>query len=190
MRKVVKCAGFVFLLVSSILDSTAQSLEVKGGLNFATVTGFRDNAFFPAFYVGLAHSIPLSKHVNFQPEIFYSLQGTNRGSSSYRYHYIQMPLYFDFRIGEKGGLVWGPQIGVLARANVRDERNEISSVLPIMKVFDLSIGGGPYVKIGDKLKVDARISFGVPEISTANESIRNLVVQFGVAYAIKKPADE
>lgn len=190
MSKLLKAACVVSLVVWWVTDSTAQSLAVKGGLNYATLTGPGNNSFRPGFYFGLSHDISLSKHVSFQPEILYSLQGTYREPTRYYYHYVQLPLYFDFKIGEKGGLLWGPQIGVLARANTRDTRNEGLSILPMMKPFDISIGGGPYAKISDRVKAELRISFGVVEISRENESIRNLLIQVGASWAINKRDDE
>jgi hypothetical protein len=190
MSKLLKAACAVSLAVWLMTDSTAQTLEVKGGLNMTTLTGNADNSFRPGLYFGFAHEIPLSRYVSLQPEILYSLQGTYREPAHYWYHYIQVPLYFNFKIAQRAGILWGPQVGLLARANVKRRDYETWSMLPLMKPFDLSIGGGPYARIGDRLKAELRIAVGVAEISRENESLRNFVIQGGVSWALNKPSDE
>jgi hypothetical protein len=190
MNKLLKTScGVVILALWLIADLNAQTLQVKGGLNYATVTGHSAYSIKPAWYFGVAKDIRISKHISFQPEVLYSLQGAERESARYLYHYIQMPLYFNFAIGERAGILWGPQVGILTRANV-NTRGERWSLLPLMKPFDISIGGGPYVKINDRLKAELRLAVGLSEISKEDERLRNMVIQAGLSWAITKPIGE
>jgi hypothetical protein len=195
MIKLLRTSCALLLAMWWATDSNAQSLQIKGGLNYATVTGDTDYKFAPRFYIGVAKDIRLSNYVSFQPELFYSLQGTRTGDSpglglDYYYHYIQMPLYFNFSIGKKAGLLWGPQIGLLSRANLKTSRGDKFVTTPFMNPFEIQVGGGPYVKVNERLKIELRIAIGITRIDRDDDRLRNFVLQTGVAWQINKPVKE
>lgn len=176
------------------MSSNAQSLQVKGGFNYATVTGDSDYRFATGFYFGVGKDLRLSKYVSFQPELIYSLQGAKTGTNlrpwRYYYHYIQMPLYFNFSVGKKIGLLWGPTIGLLSRAKVHTDQGDEFVITPFMNPFEIQIGGGPYFNVNDRLKIELRIAIGVTRIDRDDDRLRNFGLQPGLVWMITKPPSE
>ena len=184
------CILFITLLCFSASNAqSVRSLQLKAGLNKTMITGGSTGKFVMGFYIGVAKEIPLSKHVSFQPEIFYSLQGNDSHSDIYRYHYVQMPLYLNFHIGRRGGIALGPQIGLLSRAKLVTSRDQTYIVTPFMNLFDLQLGGGPYLTFG-RLKADVRITMGMTPVDREDDQLRSLGFQAGVSWSITKPVDE
>lgn len=181
----------VFVLIGvGVGSAAAQSIDIRAGVNYTTTTGYRAFSFQPAYYFGVGKDIPISKYVSFRPELYYSLQGARRGTSRLQLHYIQMPLYFNFAIGEKIGIMWGPQVGILTRARYKNDRGETYAVLSAMDNFDLLVGGGPTYKISEGVKLELRLNVGTTRFDHNAEGLRNFVVQGGVVWSLNKPDSE
>lgn len=183
------CVVFLWLTGPGLTLALAQSVDVRAGINMATVTGEPRYTFMPAYYLGLAKDLSISKHVSFRPEVYYSLQGAHRDEERLWLHYVQMPLFFNFDVSEKVGIAWGPQIGLMTRANLRNDARETYPALVVMNKFEVEVGGGPYYKINERLRVELRVLIGVTEYHH-DDGLRNLVLQGGVAWSINKLPSE
>lgn len=180
----------VVILIGGIGTLAAQSVDVMGGLNLATITGEPGHSIRKGYYLGVGKSMSLSKFISFRPEIYYSLQGAEgQRNTRVTFHYMQMPLYFDFAFGS-AGVALGPQIAILAGAKYKDVSGETFPILPITNKSDVLVGGGPYYRITNQLKVDVRVAFGITSFDTYDEGLHNRIIQAGVSWSINKSATE
>lgn len=192
MNRIVRffvCAAFAGVL--SIGFAPAQLL-VKGGPGICNVIGDDapdDKSFFLGFYLGVARDFQLSKKVQFQPAMIYSLQGYHWGNSSVdRFHYLQMPLNFKFGIGKQGGIMVGPQFGVLTKASAEIAGSKFN-ITSAIKTLTVSFGAGPYVRAGDRVTLEARAVIDLSNFDRAGSYIQLFVVQAGVSVLINKPVE-
>jgi hypothetical protein len=189
--RVFSILGFLFL--SELLQ--AQSTWIKGGVNYSTVTDFSGksgNELQVGLNCGLAKDIVVSKTVNFQSGIFYSLQGNQTAVSRIRYHYLQIPLHVDFHVEPgKFGFLVGPQFSVLSRATMNFDDGPMGSVLPLARAFDLSLAAGPYFELTDKLRLEFRTMVGLTNIAIdPDDKAVHLVFQACLAWSIKSTQTE
>ncbi|HZY82313.1 MAG TPA: porin family protein [Cyclobacteriaceae bacterium] len=181
----------VFILTVCAATSFAQSVDVMGGFNAATITGEPGHSMRLGYYVGVGKDISISKQLSFRPEVYYSKEGAESdGTRRLTFHYVQMPLFFNYTFG-KVGIAFGPQVGMLIGANYKTERGDRLPILPVMNKFDVAVGGGPYYKITEQLKVEVRAVFSITQFNTEEEeTLRNRVIQAGVSWTITNPGSK
>ena len=128
MKKVILSSIFglmTILGVNAQADSELVQVGVKGGLNFANVTG--DDVNSPnsrtSFNAGFVAEIPFTERFSLQPEVLYSGQGfdidqsnqdnflDNDGNTEYQLDYIQVPVLAKIYLVEGLSVQAGPQIG-------------------------------------------------------------------------------
>jgi hypothetical protein len=86
---------------------------------------------------GLAH-IHLNRHFALQPELVYSSQGAEYGSSSKtKLNYINVPVLGQYMFGNGLRLQTGPQVGFLTTAKSKDASEE-TSIQNFLKDADFS----------------------------------------------------
>lgn len=145
MKPQMKITTFLILTAFS-LSSFAQEVKwgVKAGANLLALSNvefchkgypsyvtIKRNGMAAGYHVGLFRNVTLGKHLHFQPEILFSMQGgkqqgydyPNGGKGSgllagpnliYRLGYIQVPLLFEI----KPVANWGILVGAQASLNV------------------------------------------------------------------------
>lgn len=185
--------ALVALLAPSL--STAQSFRVKGGANFGSVIGEDapdDKSLFVGFYLGIAKDFQLSKKIQFQPGMVYSLQGYRWGGNiSNRFHFVQMPLNFMFNIGENGGIMAGPQLCVLTRAVSRNVDTDGKYIMtPLIRNVTVALGAGPYIHINDRATLELRAVVDLSKFDGAESLMNLLCVQAGLSFSFNKPETE
>jgi hypothetical protein len=171
----------------------AQSIQVRAGASYTTLFGTTgiDYTFRPAFYFGIQKDLKLSDRVAFQPGIHYSLQGGNAGGLRVALHYIQVPMNFNFRFGEKGGFTAGPQVGVLTSAKGKTKSGGKHELGTGLNVIAAGLTAGPYVKVTPRLLVDLRLFMDLMDVDPSSVySVNNFVIQCGVTWSLHKPMDE
>jgi hypothetical protein len=191
------CFALVMGLFCSVSQVNAQHVEfgLKGGLNVSNIhssPGTEDyNARASVYAGGLAH-IHLSEHIAIQPELVYSSQGTKSTLADVNYtlrlNYINIPVLFQYMVGDGFRLQTGPQLGLLAGAKVnsggttKDVKGDYTT-----GDFSWAVGASYLTPMG--LGFDARFNFGLSNINntSTNAGFYNRVFQLGLFYQFKHP---
>lgn len=133
---------------------------------------------------GLAH-IHLNRHFALQPELVYSSQGAEYGSSSKtKLNYINVPVLGQYMFGNGLRLQTGPQVGFLTTAKSKDASEETSIQNSLKDAdFSWSFGAGYLSKQG--LGIDVRYNLGITDISKNTVDMKNRVWQVGLFYQLR-----
>lgn len=115
------------------------------------------------------------------PELIYSSQGASAGTTSVNYNYINLPVMFNFHTSEKFFLQAGPQLGILASADVSSGTSSVSVKDQLKDVdFALCLGLGAEFS---QVIVNARYNIGLSSTSKSTTgSFPNSVIQFSVGF--------
>ena len=177
----------LLLAVVTVLGFTnvnAQEIKfgVKGGLNFATISG--DNTkgidLVTSFNFGVVSEIPLSDKFSFQPEIMYSGQGYGFNDNTIALSYLNVPLMGKYYVTKGLSLEAGPQIGFLLAA-----KNEKTDVKDSFNTVDFGVNFGVGYKLENGLNFGVRYNLGLTDINNVDNSSfknKNGVFQVSVGY--------
>jgi hypothetical protein len=166
------------------LSKSDISFGLKGGLNFALITGDDTDNFDgrAAFHIGGIVEVPISEKFSFQPEILYSSQGdkmTEEGMDiSFKLDYLNLPLIAKYYLTEGFSLEAGPQIGFLLSSKVEAEGISID-IKDVMKGIDFGLNFGVGYKLENNLFFGARYNLGVANIVENNGSILDVEIDAG-----------
>jgi hypothetical protein len=176
-------AAFMITSVVSAQHSSSPrgniNLGIKAGINMYKINSSDDNVVYEqitGFHLGLLGHIHLNSIWAVQPELVYSSQGAKSGSIEHKLDYINVPVLLQYMFDNGFRLQAGPQLGILVRADNKDDLNTI----------DLGVGMGiSYVVPSTGFGVDARYNHGLSNINKddAIESF-NRGFQLGVFYII------
>ncbi|MEM8569096.1 MAG: porin family protein [Bacteroidota bacterium] len=187
-------------------QSNAQAgfrLGLKGGLNFANLN--IDEGAGEAYdsrtgyHIGAFATIKLAK-LAIQPEIIYSVQGSNYsfeipGFTSFDdvrqdFSYLNIPVMVKLYLIGGLNLQAGPQFGFLLGAESEDDiiedLTETDDLKDTLKGSDVSIGLGAGWDLPFGLTVDARYNLGLTDVNdtSVREEARNQVFQLSVGYRL------
>jgi opacity protein-like surface antigen len=184
----MKTMKFLIGMIAAALITSAASaqhsssprgkvnLGIKAGINMYKISS-DDNTIYDqitGFNLGLLGHIHFDSQWAVQPELVYSSQGAKIGGSDQKLDYINIPVIFQYMFDNGFRLQAGPQLGLLVRADNKDDLNPI----------DLGVGiGVSYVVPSTGFGVDARYNFGLSNINK-NDAVKafNRGVQLGVFY--------
>jgi len=186
MKKYLFLACAFFIILGSVKAQHAN-LGIKGGLNGYTVKG-NNNAnynFSLGYNFGLLGHIHLNEQFALQPEIVYSVQGTNYNSNGKNVdlllNYVNVPVLFQYMFNNGFRLELGPQLGILtgARNKVDNIKTNVNSSF---KDFGLAMGIS-YVRPKTGFGFDLRYNHGLSNINASNNyNTFNRGVQLGLFY--------
>lgn len=152
------------------------NLGIKAGVNMYKISS-DDNTVYDkttGFHLGLLGHIHLNSQWAVQPELVYSNQGVKIAGVQQKLDYINVPVLLQFMFDNGFRLQAGPQLGILVRADNKDNLNAI----------ELGVGLGlSYVVPSTGFGVDARYNHGLSNINK-NDAVKafNRGVQLGVFY--------
>jgi hypothetical protein len=115
--------------VLGLLNAQSQEIKlgIKGGINFASVSGnyTAKPETVTAFNFGVLAEIPITEKFSFQPEALFSGQGFAINKDVVALNYLNIPLMGKYYVTKGLSLEAGPQIGFLLSAkqesvNVKD----------------------------------------------------------------------
>jgi hypothetical protein len=188
----------LFLLCTVAVNSQAQRQKwtagIKGGLNIADVTSLNgDNRL--SGHIGLYIHSKLSTQWSIQPEIYYSGQGQQfpvnpRDEATLALSYINIPLMFQYHATRQFYLEFGPQIGFLLSANVKNNGDKWEVDDSFNKV-DAGLCFGIGIQATRMLGFYARYNAGLADISKEDNTFfgdrdrYNRVGQIGVSVNFK-----
>lgn len=187
MKKYVLALGLL-----SIVAAAAQAQRItpgiKGGLNISDVSGINgDNRL--SGNIGLFLNSRLNSRWAIQPELLYSGQGQQYVVANNEFtlalSYIQVPLMFQFYPVKDCYIEFGPQLGFLLSANVKDDDNKWEVDQDYKKVEGgISFGAG--IRVTNMLGFYGRYNAGLSDLTkNDNRDYFNRVGQLGLYILLK-----
>lgn len=149
MKKIILIAAIALF---SFTNSNAQefSFGVKGGVNVASIgggtyTGVGSLGSRTGAHIGVLMEVPISGDISLQPELLYSMKGTNWSDTNL--DYIDLPILGKYNLPWVEGLSGelGPVIGVLMSAkhngnDAKDSYKTIDAAFAIGATYKLNMG--------------------------------------------------
>ncbi|MBQ4804690.1 PorT family protein [Aquimarina sp. MMG015] len=184
MKKVIL---IIVITVFTISNVNAQdfNLGVKGGLNFATLTGANHSeiGWTTDFNLGIMAEIKISDKFSLQPELMYSGQGYGSSVDSegiIALNYLNVPLMSKYYVTKGLSLEAGPQIGFLlsTKGGTQDYKDQF-------KTMDFGVNFGVGYKLDNGLYFSARYNLGLSNINNIDgisDKNRNGVFQLSIGY--------
>lgn len=171
--------------------SKPMRFGIKGGVNFATVTGddFDSPDSRTNFHVGLVGEFPISEMFSIQPEVVYSGQGfksdfdgAGGDKIEYQLDYINVPVLAKIYIVPAFSIEVGPQFGFKVNEQIDTDPssggggNDINEA----KSFDFALAGGVTFQT-DGFFVYGRYNYGLTDV-IEDADVHNSVFQLGVGF--------
>jgi len=178
---------------------------VKGGVNFANLTGDFDPSMKVGFHIGGFMEYKVSEKFVLQPELLFSTQGAKykddqvgegfsvAGETNIKLSYLNLPIMAKYYVTNKFSFEAGPQIGVLLSAKNEygytgtiqgvpvSESGEID-IKDDLNSIDFGINFGAGYDFNDKISVGLRYNLGLSEISEYYYFDKNSVFQLSLGY--------
>ncbi|WP_223652083.1 porin family protein [Hymenobacter psoromatis] len=204
---------YIALAATLLLATQAHAqFGVKGGLSEAVLSGrVGENATYKSyFHAGIFYQAHLIGPLSIQPELLYSLQGSQlKGAftaTNYttRLNYVAVPILIKATFGPLY-VEAGPQFGLLVGANeqgtvqIRGASGQVlfrdvdQSATDNYKRGDFALCGGVGLKLGPIVRVGGRFIAGLNDINKAeylqgvnDPSLHNRVFQFYAAFQLPK----
>lgn len=180
----------VFLLIVCAVAFMAGQAQVnfgvKSGFNFANIAGDVSNADMKlSFYAGAFANFPLANHFSVQPELVFSRQGAkveDEGDDhKYRLNYLNIPVLGQYNDPSGFYAETGPQFGFLLNAKLKED-GRVHTITDNYKGFDLSWAFGAGFQFTKQASAGLRWNLGLTDVSDYSGTVRNSVLQIGVAY--------
>ncbi|MBS1486413.1 MAG: PorT family protein [Bacteroidetes bacterium] len=184
--------------VSQLVSAQSVGIGIKGGLNFANLSGSQSlsGAYNnrTGYHFGAFALFKLGK-IGIQPEILYSKQGSSYAISTTNFDanfdYINVPILFKLYTVAGINLQVGPQLGFASGGQLTSTFNGVTvtknySQLIKNNDFSLAMGLGWDLPFG--LSIDARYNLGLSNnnnTAIAGE-IKNQVIMASVGYRLFK----
>jgi hypothetical protein len=175
-------------------SSMSPSFGVKGGVNFATISG---DDFDPesrtSFHAGVFGEFPVAEIFSIQVEALYSGQGFEsdidgeffggEGKVEYQLDYINVPVLAKFYILEGLSLEAGPQFSFKVNEEIDANANNDGGDLNLeeAKDFEFGVSGGLTFQTPMGLFATARYNQGITSIFEDGDAT-NSVFQLGVGF--------
>ena len=180
---------------ASNMNSMAPSFGVKGGVNFATVTGddFESPDSRTSFHVGLVGEMPLADIFSIQVEALYSGQGFKSdidgglfggdGEIEYQLDYINVPVLAKVYVIEGLSLEAGPQFSFLVNEEIDIDADSDDGDWPTDEAedFEFGVAAGLTFQTDMGLFASGRYNMGLTDI-VKDSDIRNSVFQISLGY--------
>ena len=177
-------------MICLFMTAKAQTVGAKGGFNISDVSGMNGNSRVSG-HAGLYFNSVLGKGWAIQPELLYSGEGekyhTALGDRVLALSYINVPVMFQYYPAKQVYVEFGPQLGVLASAGVKDTNGNKVDVRNDYSRFAMSAGLGVGIKATDQVGFNARYNFGLTDITVNNNAVNySNCLQVGIAVRINE----
>lgn len=208
MKKIILSA--VALFAFGYIGAQEVRFGLKGGVNFATLTGdIEDASAKVGFNAGVFAELKVSEKFSVQPELLISTQGAKNeynedlgGGNSYseesklNFTYLNVPIMGKFYVADKFSLELGPQIGFLMSAKsdysattviggVTTTESENVDVKDEVKSIDFGMNFGAGFDFTENLSAGVRYNLGLSNINDVegdNSDIKNSVISLSLGY--------
>lgn len=179
--KISKILFFMLLIVmvSNVMAWEMTAKGIKGGVNFATLTG-PDREFFEltplkvtTFAVGGFIVFTKDDKINIQPEVYYCRKGVkydeDGGILTFTMNYLEIPVLGTYEIAENIRAFAGPSLGIYMGGTYEflddgsiEESGNLDEAATMSGIdFGLVLGGSYTI---NKIVLDARYAFSLTTI--------------------------
>lgn len=176
-------------------SSLSPSFGVKGGVNFATISGddFDSPDSRTSFHVGVFGEFPVAEIFSVQVEALYSGQGFESnvdgglvggdGNVEYQLDYVNVPVLAKFYLMEGLSIEAGPQFSFKVNEEIDADANADGGDWDLneAKDFEFGVAGGLTFQTSMGLFATARYIQGITDIFEDADA-KNSVFQLGIGY--------
>lgn len=187
LRKTI-LISILFLFSNHIIAQTYFGFKV--GTNISNING--DNPYDGikiAMHVGGVAEIVISDLISVQPELLYSMQGSqHKDDSSLKnnYHYITLPIMFKYFINVSTSIDAGPQIGYLVFAKQSNGWEEWRDTKDELNALDYGFNLGASYEMDNGMNINIRYNYNFANIYKTIEGLdfkgNNTVIQLSLGY--------
>lgn len=185
MKKLVILSIITILGLSNSTQAQNIDFGIKTGLNISNINGgepSRNNLF--GLHAGVFAEIKLNEKFSFQPELLYSMQGSEVGNLlKIKLDYFSIPLMAKYFVTEKFSLEMGPQLSFLVNDKIEYNDNSIPDEDTTASSFDFGLNLGFGYNISDNFFTQVRYNYGITTISE-NPDIKNSIFQISLGYKL------
>lgn len=189
MNKVIYAfVFFVTLLTASVNAQTViqgtSSVGSSGDILFGAKAGLVvsdlrgdgiiDNTPHIGFQVGGVAEIPLTGDFYLNPELLFSMQGTNGIGDNLHLYYLNLPVMGKYHITDEIAVELGPQLGVLLFGNNDDFNIDAQTI-------DVGIGASGGYRLNDNFYFQLRFNTGFLKVIDGLNTY-NVAAQIGASY--------
>lgn len=195
------CIATIISLLSiwGVQSQEFFNFGVKGGANFATLTGDDadelDVKMKTGFHLGVFAEIMISDKFGIQPEVLYSTQGAKSEFAFFdeiegdvdlkiKLDYISVPVMLKYFVAPGFSLEAGPQFSFLSKSEIEAEfqgETETEDLKDDTESFDFGAGVGVGYGLPQGFLVQARYVMGFTDIYNDSD-IKNSVIQLSVGW--------
>lgn len=177
-------------------DNMKASIGVKGGVNFATISGADETPDSrTSFHVGVVGELPLADIFSLQAEVLYSgqgfsydFEGPTGDKVEYQLDYISVPILAKVYVVEGLSLEVGPTFNFVVNEEIDNMPNEDDGDIdldetpaPEANSFDVGVGAGLTFQTNMGFFASGRYNYGLTEIYE-DSHWKNSVFQISVGY--------
>ncbi|HEU4497529.1 MAG TPA: porin family protein [Flavobacterium sp.] len=180
---------------ASNISSRKPSFGVKGGVNFATVTGddFDSPDSRTSFHVGVVGELPIADIFSLQVEALYSGQGFKSnidggvaggdGKIEYQLDYINVPVLAKLYATKGLSFEVGPQFSFKVNEEIDTNPTGNSGDIETDEVrnFDFGVAAGLTIQTDMGLFATGRYTYGLTDI-IKDSDVNHSVFQIGIGY--------
>ena len=173
MKKLLLFTAFA---IFAFVNSNAQGefrIGFKAGVNIASIGG--DDTYGvgslgsrTGFHIGALVEVPITEKISIQPELLYSMKGSNldfsSGDTDIKLDYIDVPILGKYHIIEGLSGELGPVIGVLVKADA-DDGDESEDIKEYYKSTDIGIAIGASYRLPMGVFFSLRYNKGITDIN-------------------------
>ncbi|WP_223035060.1 porin family protein [Hanstruepera marina] len=177
MRKTLLFLAFIIVTSMSFAQNASYGVRVGyniSNLDFEPHPTF-DNMHRNGFAIGFFGEYDLSAAIGLAPEIQFSAEGAK--DRDLRIDYIQMPILFKYRIGDRLSVGAGPLVSL-----------KVHEYEDGFKNFGFSGVGGLEFMISDEIFIDARYHYGFTNVldddNPSGYEATNTNIQLGIGIKI------
>lgn len=161
-------SAFLLILIPWFNIKAQAGFGIKGGGNLASVNVDNSEAWL-AYHVGGYWRVPIGSDMFVQPELLYSVKGSNLSDFFYsddlefRMNYLSLPVMLGIKAGDRWAFSLGPELSKLlsGRFNVGDTESQGSDGY---SQFDFGLDAGVDFAITPGLGVYLRYNYGLVDV--------------------------
>lgn len=192
MKQLLLLLSLVLLCTSYVYSQGKLQVGLKGGLNLSTINMDEPEANYKSatgLHFGL-YTMARAGNIAFQPEVLYSIRGTEVNYGNLRtdfqqeFVYLDIPVMFKLFLLAGVNLQVGPQFGILLSADgeVHDPETGITTSIErdSYKAADLSAAFGAGWDAPFGVNFAARYILGLTDVNSGSEEATNRTFQLSV----------
>jgi len=196
------------LLISIItLLSTSLTAQVyygfKVGANLANFYGdIENNSIKASFHIGAVAEISVSDLFSVQPELLFSMQGSQGENNSLltshtsvpidgkdfsstktNFYYLNLPVMVKYFVTDMISIDAGPQVGYLLYAKESNGTDELTDIKDLTKSIDYGLNLGGSYEMDNGMNINLRYYYGLANVLDSNDAkMNNALIQISLGY--------